>query len=56
MISNHSSWKEKVDPAFDKIIKYFIQFIESAGLPANSGWLKLENELLSFGKKRGCRD
>jgi hypothetical protein len=33
------SWKEKVDPAFDKIIKYFIQFIESSGLPANSGKL-----------------
>jgi len=48
MTAKITSWKEKVDPAFDKIIKYFIQFIESAGLPANSGWLKLEDEPLKL--------
>jgi hypothetical protein len=50
-----SSWKEKVDPAFDKIIKYFIQFIESAGLPANSGWLKLEDEPLKLWEEKGMQ-
>jgi len=46
MTANSASWKEKVYPAFDKIIKYFIQLIESAALPANSGWLRLEDEPL----------
>jgi hypothetical protein len=31
------SWKDKIDPAFDKIIKIYIQFIEFVGLPANTG-------------------
>jgi hypothetical protein len=48
MTDKINSWKEKVDPAFDKIIKYFIRFIESSGLPANSGWLKLEDEPLNY--------
>jgi len=55
MTANTASWKEKVDPAFDKIIKYFIQFIESSGLPANSGWLKLEDEPFKLWEEKGMQ-
>jgi hypothetical protein len=53
MASKTTSWKEKVAPAFDKIIKYFIQFIESASLPTNTGWLRLENEEKQYFERRG---
>jgi hypothetical protein len=42
----------QVNPAFDKIIKYFIRFIESSGLPANSGSLKLEDEPLKLWEEK----
>lgn len=34
-----SSWKDKLDPAFDKIIKTYLQFIDLVNLPSNTGWI-----------------
>jgi hypothetical protein len=39
MRSKADSWKQKVDPAFDKIIKFYLSFLETFKLPANEGYL-----------------
>ena len=49
------SWKDKIDPAFDKIIKFYIQFVELVGLPANTGWIGLEGEALKLWEKKGMQ-
>ena len=49
------SWKDKIDPAFDKIIKFYIQFVELVGLPANTGWIGLEDEALKLWEKKGMQ-
>ncbi len=41
MISNTPSWKEKVDPAFDKFIKFYLEFLTISQLPGNKGYLAL---------------
>jgi hypothetical protein len=46
MKSNSSSWKEKVDPAFDSIIRKFVKFFDSMELISNTGWLVLNEEYL----------
>jgi len=48
MTSKPSSWKEKIDPAFDKIIKYVLQVLNQSDLPANTGWIALENQYLKI--------
>jgi hypothetical protein len=51
-MKHKSSWKQKIDPAFDKIIKKFIQLFDLTEFPANSGWLILEDEYFQkFNKK-----
>jgi hypothetical protein len=52
MASKIRSWKEKIDPAFDRIIKKFIQLFDLTEFPANSGWVIPENEYFHrFNKK-----
>jgi hypothetical protein len=46
MKSQSSSWKEKVDPAFDIIISKFVKFFDSVELISNTGWLVLNEEYL----------
>jgi hypothetical protein len=46
MKSKPSSWKEKVDPAFDSIIRKFVKFFDSVELISNTGWLVLNEEYL----------
>jgi hypothetical protein len=41
-----SSWKEKVDPAFDIIIRKYVKFFDSVELIFNTGWLVLNDEYL----------
>lgn len=50
-----TSWKYKIDPAFDKIIKQFIQFLDISGMPANSGWVVLEDEPLTLWQEKGMQ-
>jgi hypothetical protein len=53
MKSRSSSWKEKVDPAFDIIIRKFVKFFDSVELISNTGWLVLNEEYLkNFSKER----
>lgn len=49
------SWKDKIDPAFDKIIKFYIQFVEFFGLSTNTGWLVLEEEALNLWENKGMQ-
>lgn len=35
------SWKEKVDPAFVKFIKFYLEFLKVSQLPGNRGYLAL---------------
>jgi len=46
------SSKDKIDPAFDKIIKFYIQFVEVVGLPTNTGWLVIEEKALNLWEKK----
>ncbi|MFA6054978.1 MAG: hypothetical protein WC769_06350 [Thermodesulfovibrionales bacterium] len=46
MKSKSSLWKEKVDPAFDVIIRKFVKFFDSVELISNTGWLVLNEEYL----------
>lgn len=46
MKSKASSWKEKVDPSFDIIIRKFVKFFDSVELISNTGWLVLNEEYL----------
>lgn len=47
------SWKEKIDPAFDEIIKIYIDFIDMSHINVNSGYLCLDDDSLNFLKKEG---
>jgi len=46
MKSRSSSWKEKVDPAFDIIIRKYLKFFDSVEMISNTGWLVLNEEYL----------
>lgn len=47
------SRKNKINPALDKIIKYYIQFLEKSGLPADSSWIALAPEGLRIWEEKG---
>ena len=38
-----SSWKQKIDPAFDKFIKIYLKFLGKSMLPGNEGYLVLDD-------------
>lgn len=44
------SWKQKLDPAFDKFIKSFLTFLESWGLPASEGYINIAESEPHFNK------
>ena len=41
-----SSWKDKVDPAFDKLIKIYLNFLKVIQLPGNEGYLTIDDKNL----------
>jgi len=41
-----SSWKDKVDPAFGKFIKFYLEFLTISQLPGNKGYLALDDKKL----------
>jgi hypothetical protein len=45
-----SSWKDKVDPAFDKFIKLYLEVLEKMKLPGNKGYLALDLDEKNFKK------
>lgn len=44
MLYKESSWKDKVDPAFDKLIIFFLEVLEVVKLPANEGYICISQE------------
>ena len=52
MHSKVSAWQNKIDPAFSKIIQQYIQFLDTAGLPANTGWVILASEQLGLWQEK----
>jgi hypothetical protein len=50
-----SSWKQNIDPALDKIIKYFIQILNQSDLPSNTGWIAIEDHYLKIMEKKGMQ-
>jgi len=55
MTSKLASWKQKIDPAFVKIIKYFLQILNQSDLPANTGWLALEDHYIKIMEEKGMQ-
>ncbi len=50
-----ASWKEKIDPAFGKIIKHRLQLFDIAGLPSEKGWIVLEDDLIEKWQRQGMK-
>lgn len=48
-----SSWKEKIDPAFDELIKAHLDFISRSHINKNTGYLCLDDDSLNFLKEKG---
>jgi hypothetical protein len=41
-----SSWKDKVDPAFDTFIKCYLEFLQVSQLPGSKGYIALDDKNL----------
>ncbi len=54
-LSKKPRWKDKIDPAFDQIIKLYVQFVDLVGLSSNRGWIGLEDEALKLWEKKGMQ-
>ncbi|HBE44337.1 MAG TPA: hypothetical protein DDW17_02495 [Deltaproteobacteria bacterium] len=50
MTTKPASWKQKVDPAFDKFIKLYLESLEKIHLPGNEGYLALDLDEKTFKK------
>jgi hypothetical protein len=48
-----SSWKEKIDPAFDELIKVHLDFMVISHINVNTGYLCLDDDSLNFLKQKG---
>ncbi len=46
MRSNAYSWKQKIDPAFDKFIKFYLDFLMVTQLPGNEGYIAIDDRHL----------
>ncbi len=47
------SWKEKIDPAFDELIKVYLDFIDKSHINLNTGYLSLDDDSLNILKEKG---
>ncbi len=54
-VVKRDSWQDKIDPSFDKIIKFYIQFVDLVGLSCNTGWVVLADEALKLWKEKGMQ-
>ncbi len=48
-----NSWKEKIDPAFDELIKVYLDFIDRSRINTNTGYSCLDDDSLNFLKEKG---
>jgi hypothetical protein len=53
MRKKHSSWKQKIDPSFPKIIKLALKSLTSVDMPSSSGWLVMEPYYLKKLEQKG---
>ncbi len=47
-MKSESSWKQKIDPAFDKMIREYVDFLHEMHLPSNQGYIVMELKERSF--------
>ncbi|NUO10000.1 MAG: hypothetical protein HUU08_15230 [Candidatus Brocadia sp.] len=52
-VEKSNSWKEKIDPAFDEIIKVYLDFIDRSHINVNTGYLCFDDDTLNFLKQKG---
>lgn len=52
-MNKNNSWKEKIDPAFDELIKVHLDFIVISHINVNTGYLGLDDDSLNFLKEKG---
>ena len=52
-MSEKPTWKDKIDPALDRIISFYIDFVDLAGLSATTGWIRLADEPVKFLEEKG---
>ena len=52
-MDKNNSWKEKIDPAFDELIKVYLDFINISHINLNTGYLRLDDDSLNFLKEKG---
>jgi hypothetical protein len=55
MAFENPSWKQKLDPAFDRLIKFYLQFLDMSGLPSNEGWIVFDERFYKLWEKKGMR-
>lgn len=53
MKTDYSSWKQKIDPAFPKIIKFILIGLKNQDLPSSSGWLEVNPIYVEKFQKKG---
>lgn len=49
------SWKQKIDPAFDQVIKAYLFMLEDTEMFRNSGWLALKDEYVKRWEEKGAK-
>ena len=52
-MDKNNSWKEKIDPAFDELIKVYLDFIDRSHINVNTGYLCLDDDSLNILKEKG---
>lgn len=49
------SWKQKIDPAFDQVIRDYLFMLEDIKMFRNTGWLVLKDEYVQKWEKSGSK-
>jgi hypothetical protein len=52
MRAESTSWKQKIDPAFDRIVKFYLNIFEHLGLPTNSGWIVYDERIIKVWQEK----
>ncbi len=52
---NQSSWKNKIDPSFDKIVKAYLSMLSDTDMIRDSGWFALRDEYLKKWEEKGSK-
>lgn len=55
LMETKASWKSKIDPALDKLIRAYLFMLEDTELIRNSGWACIKDEYISMWEKTGSQ-